>query len=65
MSESTIVVVQQEESRILVLARDPAVYITGPPGKSAYQVALDNGFIGTEQNWLDSLENTQWTIIHW
>ena len=25
-------------------------------GKSAYQIAVDNGFIGTEQQWLDSLQ---------
>lgn len=28
----------------------------GAPGKSAYQVAVDNGFEGTEQEWLDSLK---------
>lgn len=28
----------------------------GDPGKSAYEVAVDNGFVGTEQEWLDSLE---------
>lgn len=27
----------------------------GPAGDSAYQVALDNGFVGTEQQWLDSI----------
>jgi hypothetical protein len=27
----------------------------GPRGKSAYEVAVDNGFVGTEQEWLDSL----------
>jgi len=31
----------------------------GPQGLSAYQVALNNGFIGTEQQWLDSLTGTQ------
>lgn len=25
-------------------------------GKSAYQVALDNGFVGTEEEWLESLK---------
>lgn len=30
----------------------------GKDGKSAYQVAVDNGFIGTEQEWLDSLVST-------
>ena len=28
----------------------------GKKGKSAYEVAVDNGFIGTEQEWLDSLK---------
>lgn len=28
----------------------------GTPGKSAYQIAVDNGFQGTEQDWLDSLK---------
>ena len=28
----------------------------GDPGKTAYQLAIDNGFIGTEQEWLDSLK---------
>ena len=27
----------------------------GANGKSAYEVAVDNGFVGTEQEWLDSL----------
>jgi hypothetical protein len=27
----------------------------GPAGDSAYQVAVNNGFIGTEQEWLDSI----------
>jgi hypothetical protein len=27
----------------------------GAAGKSAYQTAVDNGFVGTEQEWLDSL----------
>ena len=29
--------------------------IDGINGKSAYQVAVDNGFVGTEAQWLDSL----------
>lgn len=28
----------------------------GPPGLSAYEVAVKNGFKGTEQEWLDSLK---------
>jgi len=30
----------------------------GSSGASAYQIALDNGFIGTEQEWLASLQGT-------
>lgn len=29
----------------------------GPNGKSAYQVAVDNGFVGTEAEWLDAYVN--------
>lgn len=28
----------------------------GDPGKSAYQIAVDKGFEGTEQEWLDSMQ---------
>ena len=28
---------------------------TGPAGDSAYEIAVENGFVGTEQEWLDSL----------
>lgn len=31
----------------------------GDPGDSAYQVALDNGFVGTEVEWLASLEGPE------
>lgn len=30
--------------------------VPGPEGKSAYQIALDNGFDGTEEDWLASLK---------
>ena len=29
-------------------------------GKSAYEVAVDNGFVGTEQEWLASLQGADW-----
>lgn len=28
----------------------------GAPGKSAYEIAVENGFVGTEEEWLESLE---------
>ena len=30
--------------------------IKGEDGKSAYQIAVENGFIGTEAEWLESLK---------
>ena len=27
-------------------------------GKSAYEIAIDNGFVGTEEDWLQSLEGS-------
>lgn len=33
--------------------------VPGPAGKSAYQVAVDNGFVGTEAAWLASLVGPQ------
>ena len=35
------------------------VDITGIEGKSAYQVAVDNGFVGTESEWLASLKGAK------
>jgi hypothetical protein len=48
----------------------------GPKGDSAYEVALNNGFVGTELEWLETLKanvsykfiqavaNTTWSITH-
>lgn len=33
----------------------------GQDGKSAYQVAVDNGFEGTEEEWLESLKGEDGT----
>ena len=37
----------------------------GADGKSAYEVAVDNGFVGTEQEWLDSLAAGGDTVQTW
>ena len=34
-------------------------YVDGIDGKSAYEIALDNGFVGTEKEWLESLKSTE------
>lgn len=55
----------------------PASNAPGPPGLSAYQIAVLNGFVGTEGQWLASLSGapprythtqstpaTTWTVNH-
>lgn len=38
---------------------DPTMTLMGPEGKSAYQVAVDNGFVGSEKQWLESLKGAK------
>ena len=38
---------------------DLGITAQGPQGKSAYEVAVENGFEGTEQQWLNSLKGNQ------
>lgn len=44
------------EQKLYVWDGETIVAIGGSAGKSAYQIALDNGFVGTEQQWLLSLK---------
>lgn len=37
------------------MGRTSIANIKGPPGDSAYTVAVKNGFVGTEAEWLESL----------
>lgn len=48
----------------LVSSITEAVDVRGEEGLSAYEVAIENGFIGTEEEWLDSLK-PQWIITDW
>lgn len=41
------------ETKIISVVTKPGTI--GKDGKSAYDIAVDNGFIGTQQEWLDSL----------
>ena len=36
---------------------------SGTAGKSAYEIAVDNGFVGTETEWLESLNGEQGTTF--
>lgn len=42
--------------KVNVITSDDTIYIPGPNGKSAYEVAISNGFVGTEEEWLASLK---------
>jgi hypothetical protein len=36
----------------------------GTPGKSAYDIAVDNGFVGTEAEWLASISGAGAVSVH-
>jgi hypothetical protein len=44
----------QEETPVKMAVRE-ATLVKGEDGKSAYQIAQDNGFVGTQEAWLLSL----------
>lgn len=50
--ENTLVVVQETSPQVVEVVAPGA---TGPAGKSAYQSAVDGGFVGTEAEWVASL----------
>lgn len=39
----------------LPLKVEVQLFRDGKNGKSAYEIAVENGFLGTEQEWIDSL----------
>ena len=47
---------EQTETMDVMDGEDGADGADGADGKSAYQIAVDNGFIGTEEEWLASLK---------
>lgn len=50
-----------------ILLSSSPVLLSGEKGKSAYEIALDNGFAGSEQEWLDSLKmnSIEWNSTNW
>lgn len=59
--EPTTVIISDDCTDVTVLINDTIENVTievcalGEQGLSAYQIAVANGFVGTEQEWLDSL----------
>lgn len=60
--DDVTVIIEDEVTVTTVVIEDDCDDITiissglGEQGLSAYQIALANGFVGTEQEWLDSLK---------
>lgn len=43
-----------------------SILLQGPPGKSAYQVAVEQGFEGSEAEWLETLKaKPKWSSTNW
>lgn len=40
----------------LIAQEGGGIGVPGPAGKSAYEIAVDDGFEGTQKEWLDSLK---------
>ena len=51
-----IVLSLQGETTIAATSTVQPYYAKGDPGKSAYEVAVEQGFVGTEDEWLESLK---------
>jgi hypothetical protein len=53
-SENILVTVEEVIENVSITISE--IGIQGTPGLSAYLIALNQGFIGTEQDWIDSLK---------
>lgn len=51
-----IVLSLQGETTIAATSTVQPYYAKGDPGKSAYEIAVEQGFVGTEEEWLESLK---------
>jgi len=45
-------------TEVELIVQEGTVGVRGPQGYSAYQIAVQNGFVGTEPEWLLSLKST-------
>ena len=49
----------QGDASINAVSTIEPYWAKGDPGKSAYQIAVDHGYVGTEEEWLQSLHGAQ------
>lgn len=66
-SDNSVVITTQEVTNIIAGPTEaPSVITTtsiGPQGLSAYQVAVQNGFVGTEQDYVESLQGNPRDLV--
>lgn len=58
-NELSVIVVEEQEPSVLVIEQSEPEILeivtegpTGPPGPSVYELAVQNGYVGTEEGWL-------------
>lgn len=63
MADEVYIVVEEVDENVFIEIEEPDEVVlviedgVGPRGFSAYEVAVQNGFIGTEEEWLASLQS--------
>lgn len=56
-------------SKVVVHRTEKVIKVSrGGDGKSAYEIAVDNGFVGTVEEWLESIiltsqNGTKWKLV--
>ena len=58
-NKSTLDKLSESENNLLFNGKEIQSGSIGADGKSAYEVAVDNGYVGTEQEWIKSLKGEQ------
>ena len=58
-NKSTLDKLSESENNLLFNGKEIQSGGVGADGKSAYEVAVNNGYTGTEQEWIESLKGEQ------
>lgn len=61
-----VIITESEPIAIIITDNSPnviSVSSSAPQGLSAYQVAVSNGFVGTESQWIDTLQGNIQNVV--
>jgi len=65
MTQAIVTVIPKSTITVTTVTKPSAlIYRKGDDGKSAYEVAVANGYSGTEQQWINSLGGDQ-SFLNW